>query len=119
MAATLLLFVIWPDPRQALPCTPRASKYDTYIVPILAYPTFTPAQVFNGHSSSVTCGSFTPDGKHIVTGGGENDASVRIWNPKSGECTTFMQGHGFHQAGEQLLGSRACTAGVLTILARP
>ena len=56
-------------------------------------------QVFSGHNGSVRCGTFTPDGKGLLTGGGENDASLRLWNPKSGACSATLQGHGFHPAG--------------------
>ncbi|KAI4376375.1 hypothetical protein MLD38_014144 [Melastoma candidum] len=38
---------------------------------------------FLGHSVSVTCGDFTPDGETVCTG--SDDATLRIWNPKSGE----------------------------------
>ena len=48
-------------------------------------------QVFTGHAGAVTCGGFTPDGKAVVTGGGEGDASLRVWNPKTGECTAAVQ----------------------------
>lgn len=56
-------------------------------------------QVFSGHSGPVTCGGFTPDGKHVVTGGGEGDASLRLWNPKTGECLLTVAGHHYHTAG--------------------
>ncbi|TKY51494.1 Angio-associated migratory cell protein [Spatholobus suberectus] len=39
---------------------------------------------FIGHGGSVTCGDFTPDGRKIICTG-SNDATLRIWNPKSGE----------------------------------
>lgn len=58
-------------------------------------------QVFSGHSGTVTAGCFTPDGKSVVTVGGEDDASLRVWNPKSGECTATLQGHPFHAEGER------------------
>lgn len=60
-------------------------------------------QVFSGHSGVVTAGSFTPDGKALVTVGGEEDASLRVWNPKTGECAHTVQGHPFHESG-------ACTS---------
>lgn len=41
-------------------------------------------QVFAGHEGEVTCGDFTADGKHVVTG--SVDGTVRIWNPKNGVC---------------------------------
>lgn len=59
-------------------------------------------QVLTGHHGAVACGSFTPDGKQVVTGGGEGDASLRVWSPKTGECTCIVQGHGFHKAGERM-----------------
>lgn len=61
-------------------------------------------QVFSGHSGPVTAGAFTPDGKHVVSAGGENDCSLRVWNPKTGECSLTLQGHNFHQEGLTSLG---------------
>ena len=58
------------------------------------------AQVFTGHSGPVTCGKFTPDGKSIVTGGGEGDHSLRVWDPRSGTCSLALQDeHAYHTAG--------------------
>jgi WD40 repeat protein len=37
--------------------------------------------VFAGHSSSVTTGQFTPDGKKIVSG--SEDTSLIVWDPKT------------------------------------
>jgi WD40 repeat protein len=56
-------------------------------------------QVFSGHSGPVTAGAFTPDGKLVVSAGGENDCSLRVWNPKTGECTLTMHGALFHEDG--------------------
>lgn len=56
-------------------------------------------QMFAGHTGAVRCGQFTPDGKAVVTGGGEGDATVKVWDPKSGACTGTIQGYGFHEAG--------------------
>jgi angio-associated migratory cell protein len=52
-------------------------------------------QVFAGHEGSVTCGLFTPDGRHVITGGA--DATVRLWAPKKGVCKHVFSGHGFHE----------------------
>lgn len=60
---------------------------------------FAVLQVFSGHTGPVRCGSFTPDGKAVVTGGGEGDATLKVWDPKAGTCTGTVQGHGFHEAG--------------------
>ncbi|KAJ9533174.1 WD40-repeat-containing domain protein [Haematococcus lacustris] len=53
-------------------------------------------QVFSGHSGSVSDGCFTPDGKAVVTAGGEGDCSLRVWSPKTGECSANINGHHFH-----------------------
>jgi ribosome assembly protein SQT1 len=60
--------------------------------------------VFSGHSGPVTAGAFTPDGKHVISVGGDNDCSLRVWNPKTGECSLTLQGHPFHQEGITCLG---------------
>ena len=57
-------------------------------------------QVFTGHSGAVTCGQFTPDGRLVVTGGGENDCTLRVWDPKTGSCVHTTQGAHFHSVGE-------------------
>ncbi|CAH2057561.1 unnamed protein product [Thlaspi arvense] len=53
--------------------------------------------MFSGHGSSVTCGDFTPDGKTICTG--SDDATLRIWNPRSGENIHVVKGHPYHTEG--------------------
>jgi ribosome assembly protein SQT1 len=55
--------------------------------------------VFSGHAGPVTCGGFTADGRAVVTGGGEGDASLRVWDPKSGECRATVAGAHYHGAG--------------------
>jgi len=52
-------------------------------------------QVFTGHEDRVNCGSFTANGKLVVTG--SNDATVRVWDPKSGKTKHKFSGHLFHQ----------------------
>ena len=37
--------------------------------------------VFNGHTGSVTCGRFTPDGRRLVTG--SDDGSLIVWDPST------------------------------------
>ena len=54
-------------------------------------------QVFAGHAGPVTCGGFTPDGKAVVTA--SEDSSLRLWNPRSGECSLTVVGYPFHTAG--------------------
>ena len=52
-----------------------------------------------GHGGAVRCGAFTPDGRGIVTGGGEGDGALRRWDPRSGVCVASVSGHGYHDAG--------------------
>ena len=58
--------------------------------------------MFTGHGGAVTCGQFSPDGRAVVTGGGEGDCSLRVWDPKSGACLHTMQGTQFHSVGQAL-----------------
>lgn len=55
-------------------------------------------QVFTGHAGPVTCGGFSSDGKIVLTGGGEGDDSLKLWDPKTGECKISVQGAHFHAA---------------------
>eukprot|EP00803_Ostreobium_quekettii_P005142 evm.model.scf_54.4 EVM.evm.TU.scf_54.4 scf_54:59274-65880(-) len=56
-------------------------------------------QVFSGHCGPVTCGGFTPDGRAVVSGGGNGDASLRVWDPRTGQCSVTVRGHDYHQGG--------------------
>ncbi|CAL5209313.1 unnamed protein product [Lathyrus oleraceus] len=67
---------------------------------------------FNGHASSVTCGDFTPDGRIICTG--SDDATLRIWNPKSGESIHVVRGHPYHTEGITCLAINSTSTIALT-----
>ena len=54
---------------------------------------------FTGHAGPVSCGGFTPDGRSVVTCGGEGDATLKVWDPRSGACTTSVEGAHFHETG--------------------
>ncbi|CAN8075655.1 unnamed protein product [Agarophyton chilense] len=57
---------------------------------------------FAGHEDAITCGSFTSDGKLVVTA--SRDSSVRVWSPTSGNTILRIQtglaslGSSFHTA---------------------
>ncbi|KAM7521018.1 hypothetical protein LguiB_019980 [Lonicera macranthoides] len=53
--------------------------------------------MFSGHGSSVTSGDFTPDGKTICIG--SDDATLRIWNPKSGENIHVVSSYPYNTEG--------------------
>ena len=44
-----------------------------------------------GHTDTVTSVSFSPDGKYVVSGSGDN--SVKIWSTESGEVVRTLNGH--------------------------
>eukprot|EP01135_Chromosphaera_perkinsii_P012452 Nk52_evm63s2657 gene=Nk52_evmTU63s2657 len=50
--------------------------------------------VFSGHEGPVTCGGFSLDGKSLITA--SEDLSVRVWDPKSGQCSLKVAGYNFH-----------------------
>ena len=52
-------------------------------------------QMFAGHTDAVSVGRFAPDGKSLCTGG--EDATLRVWNPKTGTAMHTVSGHAFHQ----------------------
>lgn len=57
-------------------------------------------QVLAGHSGPVTCGVYSSDGSSLITGGGADDCSLRIWNTATGACSAAVSGHLFHAAGK-------------------
>ncbi len=55
---------------------------------LLELPTYT---VMLGHMNSVNSAAFSPDGKLIVTGGG--DGTARVWDASTGQSLIEMRGH--------------------------
>lgn len=53
------------------------------------------ANVFAGHSDSVTAGCFTSDGKYVLTG--SEDATVRFWSPSTGNAQHVFSGNLFSE----------------------
>lgn len=51
--------------------------------------------VFAGHSGQVNAVEFTNDGKKIVSV--SDDASLRIWDPRTAKSLSVIQGFGFHE----------------------
>ena len=47
----------------------------------------------------MSCGAFTSDGRTVVTTGDDQDPSLKVWNPRTGECTASVGGYNFHEAG--------------------
>jgi WD40 repeat protein len=69
-------------------------------------------QVFVGHESAVTAGSFSPDGKSAVTA--SSDGTVRIWAPRTGMSkATLRLGDG---AGLTCMGINGGSDGQLVIV---
>ena len=65
---------------------------------IWVYNAGNPDSNFNliGHSESSTCGSFSPDGKLLVTA--SSDKTLRIWELKNQLCKHTVRGKKFHKA---------------------
>jgi WD40 repeat protein len=51
---------------------------------------------FFGHTESVSCGSFTPDGKYLISG--SDDLSVKVWDLKNQVILYTIKGKKYHQA---------------------
>jgi angio-associated migratory cell protein len=49
-----------------------------------------------GHADSCTSGSFSPDGKTLITA--SNDKTTRIWELKNQACKFVIRGHKYHKA---------------------
>lgn len=68
-----------------------------------------------GHIGAITCCSFSPDGKLIISS--SIDGSIRLWNPVLGESVSLFEGHNskvncctFNNQGDEFLsGSDDCT----------
>jgi Tol biopolymer transport system component len=48
-------------------------------------------QTFNGHAECVWCVAFSPDGKRLASGSGDN--TVKVWDARTGETMQTLQGH--------------------------
>ena len=54
-------------------------------------PEHAPCSIYNGHSSSVNAAAFSPDGKRIISGSGDN--TLKLWDAHSGTCILTLSGH--------------------------
>jgi WD40 repeat protein/serine/threonine protein kinase len=52
------------------------------------------AATLQGHGSETSSVRFSPDGRHLVSGGDYPDNTLRLWNVASGESVAVLRGHG-------------------------
>jgi WD40 repeat protein len=50
-------------------------------------------KILTGHTSWVNSVALTPDGRHVVSGGGYVDFTLRLWDLHTGQCLRTMEGH--------------------------
>ena len=49
-----------------------------------------------GHTDSVNSVAFSPDGRHIVSGSGSHERSIRLWDAQTGgQVGNPLHGHTF------------------------
>lgn len=48
-------------------------------------------QTLVGHTAAATCAVFSPDGKHVLSGG--DDGALRLWEAESGKQVRVFRGH--------------------------
>ena len=51
---------------------------------------------FFGHTESVACGNFTPDGKYIISA--SEDMTTKVWDLKNNVLYHTIKGVKYHQA---------------------
>eukprot|EP00541_Cyclophora_tenuis_P006596 CAMPEP_0116543984 /NCGR_PEP_ID=MMETSP0397-20121206/1866_1 /TAXON_ID=216820 /ORGANISM="Cyclophora tenuis, Strain ECT3854" /LENGTH=250 /DNA_ID=CAMNT_0004068147 /DNA_START=70 /DNA_END=825 /DNA_ORIENTATION=- len=76
-------------------------------------PTSKCMQVFVGHESGVTAGSFTPDGRSALTASA--DGTLRVWAPRTGVCKHIFR-FGDNGAGLNCLATGGGSDGQLVIV---
>src|SRR5436190_709519 len=72
-----------------------------------------PLLVLKGHTRGVYRVAFSPDGTRLVSAGGDGDATVKIWNPQTGELLRTLSGHdrGVYNVAFSPDGKRVASAG--------
>ena len=62
---------------------------------------------FSGHSATVSCGGWAPDGRNFLSGG--DDAALVLWSPKTGSVINKLHGSTFNLSHDTGKSCRAST----------
>ena len=61
-------------------------------------------KILEGHKDSVNSVCFSPDGKTLASGSGTGDATVRLWDVKTGKNIKTLKGHTWSVKSVSLVG---------------
>ena len=73
-------------------------------------------RTLEGHSNTVGCMAFSPNGEVLASGGGRYDGTVRLWNTRTGEESRILEGQfGVHSVAFSPDGVKLATANHISI----
>ena len=73
-------------------------------------------RTLEGHSNTVGCMAFSPNGEVLASGGGRYDGTVRLWNTRTGEESRILEGQfGVHSVAFSPDGVKLATANHISV----
>ena len=68
-------------------------------------------RTIEGHSSGVLSVALSLDGVHIVSGSGEGDHTIKVWDLASGACVRTLVGHSSNVWSLAVVGAHIVSGG--------